>query len=137
MPIILLISLICFSAFPKVPSLVCKKNGSMRYLRQKKYYSLIESFCVDSSFYRLVSEACLTSKKCEAVKRYTNKFISTEPFSGGKNPEFIRCQFLGGEIQQVEFFHASKWNPEVICRFPDKSFISVNNLLRTSTSPSP
>jgi hypothetical protein len=90
--------------------------------------TLIEkaSYCIDHSFYDVISWNCIKNKKnCQALKAYQKKETSSSFQNENSNPLHLKCRILGGNPQIVLLKSRTGFMEKSLCFFSDETFISI------------
>ena len=81
------------------------------------------------SIYDLISFSCLQEKSCKAISAYKNTSSFLPPHREQGSPYHRKCYLLGGLPTFIEYKDEKIWKGKAICKFDDRSFISLFNKL--------
>lgn len=105
----------------------CFSQGKFKIIKKNKPQIIKRPFCINQYHHRVISYSCIENKKCEALTKYKGKSGLLMEYSSMGTPLDRLCFYLKGKPLLLEYFDGSKWKPDNVCFFPDKSFISVAN----------
>jgi hypothetical protein len=107
----------------------CLELGKFRVEKEGKKIEIKESYCLYHFNYKILSLNCLKDKNCLALSSYENTSqIQLKPKQG--SPSHRKCSLLKGKPELIEYYNGKGWHQAGICRFPDASFVSTDNLIK-------
>lgn len=108
--------------------LICERNGKIKFSENKKTKEEPAAYCWSRKLNVILSYDCVISEKCEAMRQFPLKFNTQTTAGAVGTPEFHYCHLVGGLPQIMQYRTKSTWQSDEICRFDDKSYISLRLL---------
>lgn len=130
--LVLLLILLSASPVQAKTSIKCMKNNSarIRWTYKGKEKTQKAKYCFSHKTEYLLNYSCHLKGKCEALQAKKVKFQSRYLAGTMGNPLFNYCKKLGGQGQFLEYYDGKEWQPASVCRFKDKSYVSLAYLVR-------